>query len=411
MKKYILFLLILFPVLFYSCQKSDKKDSPAERMPDQIVSKLKAAGFNLSEGLMRFKDGYLVEHDIYLTNEQILALPAAKDSKSPQTEHYSTDNLVAISAGTRTIRVFMDGGFGPYMQQAFDAALARYNEQHLNLVFERAATAAQANISILAFYQVGPILGYSAGFPSGGNPASPISLNTFYYNDGASRADATTTIAHEIGHAIGFRHTDYMNRAYSCGGGGNEGGAGVGANPIWPSPTDPTPDSWMLACSNNTDRPFTLEDRIALVALYPGAYPGDVAPVGKIISLRSASLNKFVCAEHGGDEPLLANRDVVELWEQFRVIDLGSGLIALQAVVNNRYVCAENAGLYPLIANRQAISTWEQFRWINNSDGTISLQAVVSNSYVCAEHDGGAYLNANRPAIGDWEKFYWQEVQ
>lgn len=33
-----------------------------------------------------------------------------------------------------------------------------------------------------------------------------------------------------MGHCIGFRHTDYMNRSYSCRGSAvNEGSAGVGA--------------------------------------------------------------------------------------------------------------------------------------------------------------------------------------
>ena len=36
-------------------------------------------------------------------------------------------------------------------------------------------------------------------------------------------------ITHELGHTIGFRHSDYYNRAISYGSGGNEGDAGVGA--------------------------------------------------------------------------------------------------------------------------------------------------------------------------------------
>ena len=36
-------------------------------------------------------------------------------------------------------------------------------------------------------------------------------------------------ITHEIGHTLGLRHSDYYNRTISCGSGGNEGSAGVGA--------------------------------------------------------------------------------------------------------------------------------------------------------------------------------------
>jgi hypothetical protein len=76
-------------------------------------------------------------------------------------------------------------------------------------------------------------------------------------------------MAHEMGHCIGFRHTDYMNRAYSCGGSTyNEGSAGVGAIHIPGTPTGPSASSWMLACSNGGNRPFTSADRTALNYLY-----------------------------------------------------------------------------------------------------------------------------------------------
>jgi hypothetical protein len=79
----------------------------------------------------------------------------------------------------------------------------------------------------------------------------------------------TTVIAHEIGHCIGFRHTDYMNRSYSCGIGGNEGDGGVGANLIPGTPSGPDAASWMLAClSSTTDRTFNDNDVIALNYLY-----------------------------------------------------------------------------------------------------------------------------------------------
>lgn len=248
-----------------------------------VAQKLKAAGFDLSQGFYPYQNGYMVEYDIFLTEAQIDELAATPQAqKGGRTTHYRTNNLVA--GLPRTLQVYMDPAFGSYMQSAFDQALGRYNALGLGLSFQRTTNAGAANISILAFYEVSNTLGYSGGFPTNGNPASTIRLNTYYYNNSSQRPDAATVVAHEIGHAIGFRHTDYMNRAFSCGSGGNEGDAGVGAVHIPGTPTNPSANSWMLACSNNTDRPFTADDRTSLRTVYGGGYweglPGGATDIG-----------------------------------------------------------------------------------------------------------------------------------
>ena len=79
-------------------------------------------------------------------------------------------------------------------------------------------------------------------------------------------------MAHEMGHCIGLRHSDYYNRAISCGGApSNEGDGGVGAILIPGTPGTATnaENSYMLACvSLNQNRPFNSDDQIALDYLY-----------------------------------------------------------------------------------------------------------------------------------------------
>jgi hypothetical protein len=72
---------------------------------------------------------------------------------------------------------------------------------------------------------------------------------------------------------------------------------------------------------------------------------------------------------------------------------------------NLRYVTAESGGAQPLIANRTAVGAWERFLVINNRDGSQSLQAGANNRYVTADLSNGGTLIANRTAIGAWEEF------
>lgn len=278
------FLLFLSTSLgVVSCEKAEIAQATqpsqveAEKIPAEIVRKLQAAGFDTSQGLRKFEQGYLVEYDIYLTEDKIDELAnfsAVKDtaasSPGARVEHFRTNYL--LTGVPRIIPVFMDPSFGTFMQNALDAALTRYNNEDLGLRFQRTTVAANANIQVLAFAENSNTLGVSAGFPSQyGAPASPIKLNTVYFNNTTFRGDAISVITHELGHAIGFRHTDYMDRRFSCGNentNSNEGSAGVGAVNINGTPTTPTAESWMLACSGGWDRPFTTDDQTALRRTY-----------------------------------------------------------------------------------------------------------------------------------------------
>ena len=90
---------------------------------------------------------------------------------------------------------------------------------------------------------------------------------------GLSVDGIATIMAHEMGHCIGFRHTDFYDRSISCGGGlSNEGDAGIGANHIPGTPNvgevSASRRSWMLACTDGSNRPFNNDDKTALSYLY-----------------------------------------------------------------------------------------------------------------------------------------------
>jgi hypothetical protein len=258
-------------VAFTSCKK-ETKEVPQEEISAANLSKIEALGFN-SKTAQKTDEGYLVEGDINLTQADLDYFPTSPEMVIANEEHYRTNNLVNTTSYP-TIKVALNNSSSQHQaafSAALDEAIRRYNAENLRVKFQRVSSG--ANITVVAYYEVSNTLG-SAGFPtSSGAPYSQIRMNTYWYSTGTGSTNINyigTIMAHEMGHCIGFRHTDYMNRSYSCGGSAvNEGSAGVGAVYIPGTPSGPSASSWMLACvGSNQNRPFTSADRTALNYVY-----------------------------------------------------------------------------------------------------------------------------------------------
>lgn len=247
----------------------DQENLAPEKEPvsPETLDKLAALGFK-TDDVFKYNGSLIIEGDIIIDENELDGMKAANIVALE--EQYHTDNLV--SGMPRVIKVYVSTSFSSKYFNATDAAIARYNAEGLNLTFQRVTSSTGADMKIVPspwWYGWFGILG-SAGFPTAsGDPHNEIKLTRSYY-DGVSDIGAlTTTIAHEMGHCIGFRHTDYMDRSYSCGGSTNdEGDGGVGANHVPGTPTAADALSWMLACSDGTDRPFNANDKTALDYLY-----------------------------------------------------------------------------------------------------------------------------------------------
>jgi hypothetical protein len=172
----------------------------------------------------------------------------------------------------RTITVYMPTTFSTANFAAVDEAIRRYNAQNLGLVFQRVTTSSASIVfsRLTRSQERQGILG-SSGFPTAaGNPYGVIKMSGVLESTYHLTVNGIATImAHEMGHCIGFRHTDYYNRAISCGGSvSNEGASTVGANLIPGTPATAAAKSWMLACTDGSDRPFNNDDKTALNYLY-----------------------------------------------------------------------------------------------------------------------------------------------
>jgi Dual-action HEIGH metallo-peptidase len=200
-------------VLAVGCGMDAPRDGEDETV--EIIENLRQAGF--AENDVRVVDGA-----VYVGNDAEVSLQASREmlERGDSTdEQYHTFNLVFAPVPTA---VCVNGAaFGGALSVGFDLALENYN-----ILFN-------AGISRLAFFRVfgGPVpgctyfingivqpalVGGQAGFPAFGAPFPQIIIGGGL--TGFSIDVIEHVITHELGHTIGLRHSDFFNRAISCGG-------------------------------------------------------------------------------------------------------------------------------------------------------------------------------------------------
>jgi len=259
-KKILSMITIMGVVVMFSCEMNENISK--NQIPQSDLNKISQLGFGTSN-VQRIEEGYLVEGDIVLTKELLNSRPEQKLLRIAEAEQYRTTNLV--TGLPRSIKVSISSQLPASYVAALDEAIGRYNAEKLQVTFSRVSSG--ADISIVKGN--GQYLA-SAGFPtSSGAPYNQIKVNSRAIGT-QPQSTVASILAHEMGHCIGFRHTDYMDRSYSCGGSAtNEGASTVGAVLIPGTPSGPDANSWMLSCIGSGDnRPFNNNDKTALGYLY-----------------------------------------------------------------------------------------------------------------------------------------------
>jgi hypothetical protein len=238
---------------------SEEAQTPAEEN-QEIIDNLIEAGF--PENDIMIADG-----KVYVGRDAHVTLAASREMLQPVSEtqeQYRTTNLV----GTGVTNICINGAsFTGNFSTGLNNAIANYNALGLRWRMTR-TSGSTSGCSAVITARISSGTGGSAGFPSGGLPYNTINIGSGLSSYSVGVIEHVIT--HELGHCVGFRHSDYYNRSISCGSGGNEGSAGVGAILIPGTPSTATVGgSLMNSCFRSTENGnFKSSDITALNALY-----------------------------------------------------------------------------------------------------------------------------------------------
>ncbi len=123
-------------------------------------------------------------------------------------------------------------------------------------------------------------------------------------------------------------------------------------------------------------------------------------PSTKSIALKAHN-GKYVSADLNDGGKLIANRERLDEWESFELIEVGDK-IGMKAA-NGKYVSADLSDGGKLVANRERLDKWESFELIEVGD-KIGMKAT-NGKYVSADLNDGVKLVANRERLDEWESF------
>lgn len=251
------------------------RDAVTDETVLELIRSLEIDAGAITKGDFHLPDGTIEERiyigdDIVMTVEELRAIQAV-DAQSRQ---YRTINLVTGSNRTIDILGYNGNdqfGLSSKGQTALQWAVNNYNRLsgvtlQFNLTYGTNFTNSDMVVYDNSTNNNGS--GGVAGFPSNGG--APHKFVQIYNLDGFSTNVNEHVITHEIGHSIGFRHSDWFDRL-SCPSSsqGNEGQGSDGAIHVAGTPTGRDLNSVMQACfSSNEDGEFDNNDITALRNMY-----------------------------------------------------------------------------------------------------------------------------------------------
>jgi hypothetical protein len=355
--------LAMFTVSCADTEDEFGEDEVRRDESDVIIENLKLAGYPDHE------IGVLEDGTVFVGRDAVVTLQASREMAGIRDDlsfisdedfrQYRTTNMVdTTTVSVICINASSDFNNNALMSQALDNAIANYNAQNLQFTMVRDGNNCDANIAANLDNSGGGV----SGFPSNGLPYYEFFAGQNLASDYGVPV-AAHVILHELGHCIGFRHTDYYDRSISCGGAHtDEGDGGVGAIHIPGTPdTAVMNGSVMNSCFNGgSTGEWTSSDVVALDCLYD---TGDCAPppppsYSNIETLGNLSASSKTQAQYGPYD--------------------ASGLDAIRFQISGG---SGDADLYVRFGAPPTSNSYDCRPWLNGNEETCEFNPASSGDY------------------------------
>lgn len=266
MKKYLIVLMAL-PFLLFSCESNIPEELEKEEVSLDYLSMIRTLGFD-ETGAVDMGEFFVVEEDIVLQKEEL------PKYQPVMTRQAYTDYFVSAK-NVSNIRVKIDATLknSSNWREAILSVLHDYNAVGSAVYMYEVSYDPDITISKSPINHELWALGE---FPSADRkPGRTIRIQDNKSVDKLSLSEKKFLIAHELGHNIGFRHTDYLTAYYPriAEGVSWEGANHISGTPIG-TPTSQDPNSvfnsgfyygGLIPWAG-----FSYYDKIAMKKLYPG---------------------------------------------------------------------------------------------------------------------------------------------
>lgn len=266
-----LYLFLLTAVILAACSKTDQALDEAALVGDEsqtVLEYIKGLGFDETQ-IQDIGDDYLVEGDILFAKN---VMP----NQRPKTKQYGTNNYVGYNVQPN-VTVRIDPSLSAYTAE-ITAALAMWNSV-INTRLKFSLTTSTNQHILITHLNLGIGGCGLSTIPMNGLPGNRVYING---NEmiGMSAAQRKGLVAHELGHAIGFRHTNWQADGEPKSGTDPVTGAKFHAAHILGTPlgSNPDPNSIMNSGSgagscNGVKTALSSYDIIAFQYMYPANPP------------------------------------------------------------------------------------------------------------------------------------------